>query len=71
MYTESNDQVPAWAQTLIEGLSKTNERLLEVVDGLQKRQDRLEAMMDGKKPGKEDKPVEATQDEVDRVLEKM
>ena len=70
MYNSENE-VPAWAQNLIEGLSKTNERLLEVVDGLQKRQDRIEAMLNGKNPGKEDKPVEATQDEVDRVLEKM
>ena len=66
MYTESNVEVPKWAQDLIKGLVSINTRLIE-------RQNALEARFESKSTEKpeEAETAAATPAELDKLMERL
>ena len=73
MYTESSEEAPKWAKTMIEGMVRMNTRLAETVHALYERQNIIEAKIDGKEPEKEPttKDVEPFSAEMNEIMSKL
>jgi len=72
MYSEnSEEKVPQWAKTLIEGLVAANDRFVGVVKTIQERQDMIEARLGGKPEKEKSASEEVTPEQIKDVCDKL